>query len=154
MCWFYCYLSIIWLAVSSLPELTASLTWYKLDWIAFCWTVGSLGKLLGIVWNHVGFLLRFRLFLCLKISCLRKTAKNKKCLDWIRYFDFACFFSPYATCLAQLHLLIFQDVSEHKGCKNVQKFICQILFTLFKNQLPSSLSWQTASLSRPALNQW
>lgn len=98
MCWFYCYLSIIWLAVSSLPELTASLTWYKLD----CWlncillNCGKLGETAGHRVKSCRFSFEISsvfAITCLKVSCLRKTAKTKKCLDWIRYFDFACFFS-------------------------------------------------------------
>lgn len=39
-------------------------------------------------------------------------------------------------------------------CICVQKFNYQILFILLENQLPFSIRWQTASLSRPELNQW
>lgn len=70
---------------------------------------------------------------------------------WMLIPDF-CFLFHYSACLARLHLLIFQGENECKGCVCVQKFKCQILFTLLKNQLPSSIRWRTASLSRPELN--
>lgn len=61
----------------------------------------------------------------------------------------------YPACLAPLHLSMCQGGRECEGCICVQKKLdCQILFTLLKNLLPSSIRWQTASLSRPELNQW